>query len=647
MRQNHSRQIDSVGRNMRNRRGAPHRKPEKSIQNQNSLNTNNSSDNIMKPNPQSSKKENSNNELRNHFGNLLNCLKSNKKKQYLLQLAGKPIKTPEIQDMPSKVDNIETSNSRNSFMSDFFFDIPTQKLCTSSLKSNNDFPRFSKSNEIRLDRKVGHSYFLIQRPPGYSCEKPHFADFICNSLYKVQALGEEGEKKKRGNSNDSSPQPVYDANANLSENIDMHSIETIEYNKLFNDFFDSEKRKKIAKAQNISTEEEYIDYIVSEKIDLDRRLHLMEDDVRYIYRAPVSLSLNNFNSRIPSFKLSSLRFLCYMIFYIDSKMFDKFYSQSSQTPHNRKLLITKCLRRFIPIILRLLVPVIIPWNHTDYYQSIKNKLAENNSNVSTSLTQLSELGILDKEIRKMISASPQYNYIVREWPIHLLLPPLHIRYLIILFDLFERLDEYFQELPFIPFRSTFGLDMIGQTDLTAVPNEIKRLYESIEKGGSLAQKFYDLRNISYQMRSVRGLQIFDRELQIIESCIQDSTSNKKHALTEEILLDKMRHDIIDQKPYSVKFLLNNNDGKISFSFNEANMNKLNISRRFDESYVFPNYSVNVLQPVKDETLVKYDGILKSNMTFSVSGSSEPSDDQFHVQFTEGSYGIICNYTDLL
>ena len=109
----------------------------------------------------------------------------------------------------------------------------------------------------------------------------------------------------------------------------------------------------------------------------------------------------------------------------------------------------------------------------------------------------------------------------------------------------------------------------------------------------------------------------------------------------------MRHDIIDQNPYKIRFTFNKTGEEISFKFQKVDKEKLRISCKFDETYVFPNYSIITLQPKIDPELVKYEGVLKSNMTFSVSGSNDPFDDQFHVQFTEDSYGIICNYTNLI
>lgn len=195
----------------------------------------------------------------------------------------------------------------------------------------------------------------------------------------------------------------------------------------------------------------------------------------------------------------------------------------------------------------------------------------------------------------------------------------------------------------MPIRSTFALNQFVRSDLTleSVPHEFKRLLDSVDRGGSLCQKLYDLRNISYQLLTTNRYQLFEREYQIIQEILK----LKDPIDQEQLFLEKLKYDIVDQKPYSVRFVIENNRiGLKHYPIPENTLRNMKSNgTRFQ--YVFPNYSINYMQAKYDSAITKYEGILCSNMVFDVSGAIDEDDDRIHVNFVDGSYGIICNYTE--
>ncbi|OHT17552.1 hypothetical protein TRFO_02618 [Tritrichomonas foetus] len=457
------------------------------------------------------------------------------------------------------------------------------EIKTKKTKSLKNFNTNFQKDHVNKWDKVNMSYFKFPRPPVYSKEA-HFTDFICNGNYKISNVGAEGQRSSNTDVDDPSPIPSYYAILQLSMRIDEFCKNIIDYNQKLDQYLDPSKSS--SKRVKMMDQGQFLNQLVNDRIKLEKELKDIEDDRTYKYREPMCTDLALIETlTTPTFLFDELQFLYFVLVLIESR--------AKLSPHHDRP-ITTCLNHLIPLLLTIGKPS------------------------------------------------------KRDLPCHLVVPPIHVQYLRILFDTLNRLHEYMQDVRFIPFRATFGLDSLTRADLTVdmIPSELKRLFDSIEKGGSMTQKLFDLRNISYQLLiSSNGARLFDK----ICAHLNKGATN---FIDEKSILSSIRQEIGTQSPYSINFTFKNQESHFKNLTNcEIGMEikptpKQIIDQvKLSQIPVFPNYSVITLQPKKDPTIVKYDGVMEGNMVFGVSGSMFDGDEQLHVDFVEGSYGFICNYTE--
>ena len=513
---------------------------------------------------------------------LTSSFTSFKRKLLFLKIANLEYKIPDQQESTKSDDETydeDNLDENNEFFKDYFIDkyfVAEGKPMKKPKDLMINIQTLIDNSNMSKWKTASHSYSKVPKPIGYSRKYPFLIDFICNWQYLAHAVGSEGQKLRGNLADDQSPYPVDDALLKLSAIIDETVKGKIKYDLLINKFLDINERSVLLKKIKLSDQEQFLKWMASKKMKLEDNLKNIEDDRKFIFKEPILFTPDQFDTYpYKSFPIEELQFLYYILVLVESKTM---LSRRHERP------ITTCLSKTIPLLLKICHPSII-------------------------------------------------NY-----PVHLAVSMLHVNYFRILFDTLNALSQYLSDIGFIPFRASFGMCSFIRSDLTldSIPPELKRLFDSIDRGGSMTSKLYELRNISLQMIvRVNGIRLLTRILQLLD--------NKE--FTEQTLLSGVKNDLISQKIYLVHFILQN-DHNICFEVSLADKNLIPKLNKY-ELNIFPNYTCIHLQPKNDPTIIKYEGIMEGNLAFFIKGSQTENDDQLHLSFVNGSYGIICNFTDPL
>ena len=89
----------------------------------------------------------------------------------------------------------------------------------------------------------------------------------------------------------------------------------------------------------------------------------------------------------------------------------------------------------------------------------------------------------------------------QDMDVHMVVPASHVAFVYRLFELLNRLDEYFSCVKFISLRATFGALKLTRADRTVIlPREVTKLFANIEAGGSLSRMFCEVRNLAIVLK---------------------------------------------------------------------------------------------------------------------------------------------------
>lgn len=220
----------------------------------------------------------------------------------------------------------------------------------------------------------------------------------------------------------------------------------------------------------------------------------------------------------------------------------------------------------------------------------------------------------------------------REMPVHFVAPALHVIFLVRLFDLLARFDEYLDAIKFVPLRAAFKLvNGLHPEQNIWFHKNLKRLYRSIATGGALSRLFCETRNVSIAARVNEGAMLVN----LCNECVLEGLMDLND------MVSRVANVMPGQNLHCIKFTFRG--GVLRPRVVRHDMSS--ICARMS---VFPLYAALHFQPPADYKPSAGHVLNTGNLTFAVGVTSAVVDDmdsEYTVTFGPGTSSSIISLND--